>query len=158
MTRVHSTRTVKAPAAFAAASLKDDLNRRPNRESPLSFDLRMPLAALGIPGGVSFDRRVVASVTPAPVEGSDHPLALSWKAEGSTAFPEFHGTVSIRNSVRSEDSVLVISGSYRPPGGIAGRVFDATVGARLARATLDDLLRQLRDRIESDYTVRHEIP
>jgi hypothetical protein len=157
MTRVHSSKTVKAPVAFAAASLKDELNRRPEPDTPLSFDLRMPLAALGIPGGVTLDRRVVASIAPAPINGSEHPLSLSWKAEGSDAFPEFRGTVRVVDSTRDEDSVLVISGTYRPPGGFAGRVFDATVGARIARATLDDLLRQLSDRIETDYTVRREM-
>jgi hypothetical protein len=46
---------------------------------------------------------------------------------------------------------LVLDGSYEPPLGSAGRIFDAVVGRRIAHATAADLLTHMRDYIEISY-------
>jgi hypothetical protein len=45
----------------------------------------------------------------------------------------------------------VLDGTYDPPGGYAGQLFDGAFGFWIARATARELLRQLRDRAETGY-------
>jgi hypothetical protein len=56
-------------------------------------------------------------------------------------FPPFGAILTIEPA--GEGSLLVLEGSYEPPGGAAGRFFDRAVGARLAARTMDALLRDI---------------
>jgi hypothetical protein len=51
---------------------------------------------------------------------------------------------------------LSMAGTYDVPGGVAGQLFDAVIGVRIARGTIEQLLAQFRDAIEADYTERME--
>lgn len=81
------------------------------------------------------------------VRGHDA-LALSWRPRVSI-FPRFEGTVAVRPHFSG--SVLSLEGAYVPPGWIFGRFFDALIGQRLACATMDHLLRELRTYVERRY-------
>jgi hypothetical protein len=61
-------------------------------------------------------------------------------------FPPFGAILTIEPS--GEGSLLVIEGSYEPPGGAAGRFFDRALGARLAARTMDALLRDIARYVE----------
>ena len=52
--------------------------------------------------------------------------------------------------------ILSVAGTYDVPGGVAGQLFDAVVGVRIAHGTLDQLLEKFRDAIEEDYKKRME--
>ncbi len=67
-------------------------------------------------------------------------LALSWKPTWSI-FPSFNGQVTVRP--RAPGSALALEGSYQPPGGQLGSLFDSLIGQRLARRTMDNLLKRL---------------
>lgn len=75
-------------------------------------------------------------------------LDLSWTPRWPW-FPRFEGHLT----VRPQDSyaMLGIEWSYVPPGGFFGRLFDRVAGARLARGTVDHLLRRLCRYVEKRY-------
>jgi len=73
-------------------------------------------------------------------------MEIDWAA-GTRFFPDFHGALRLRiESV--EETRLTLEGTYQPPFGPFGLVFDKLAGRRIARATMRDLLRRLGDAME----------
>jgi hypothetical protein len=72
-------------------------------------------------------------------------ILLRWSA-GSAWLPDFVGTLRIR--IENASTRLVLDGSYAPPGGPLGRLFDAIAGRRIARATAEDVLRRVARALE----------
>ena len=75
-------------------------------------------------------------------------LALHWSPE-SGHYPSFDGQIAIRPS--SSQTELIVSGEYTPPLGRLGAAFDQRIGKRLAQATLDRLLHELKMALEGNY-------
>lgn len=75
-------------------------------------------------------------------------IVLSWQPR-LPLFPDFAGCVSVRPHFKG--SMLAIEGSYEPPFGKPGRIFDRFAGRMLAFASLDFLLYRLRASIERRY-------
>ncbi len=74
-------------------------------------------------------------------------LEIDWAA-GTRFFPDFHGALRLRiDSV--ETTRLSLEGTYLPPFGVFGSVFDLLIGRRIARATMHDLLRRLGEAMEA---------
>jgi hypothetical protein len=63
-------------------------------------------------------------------------MRIRWTS-GSWMLPDFRGTLRFR--IEGGETRLLIDGTYAAPLGVAGRWFDAIVGRRFARASLDDL-------------------
>lgn len=68
-------------------------------------------------------------------------LLLAWKPSLARLFPDFHGALTVRPKGRG--AWLRIQGSYEPPFGVAGRIFDALAGRLIAQLTLMRLLRDI---------------
>jgi hypothetical protein len=77
---------------------------------------------------------------------------VHWKAETGSAFPVFSGELVVEADEDYNSFWLTIDGSYEPPGGLAGKMFDAVVGHRLALDTTHNLLLAMRDTAEAEYT------
>lgn len=77
-------------------------------------------------------------------------IAIYWTPDHPT-FPSFAGTITVRPHYR--ESYIRITGTYDPPLGRAGRLFDRFAGRHIARATLLRLIRELVRDIESRYLV-----
>ncbi len=90
------------------------------------------------------------------LQGQDVPatLDIAWEPDASL-FPSFKGTLHADPTGKAE-CVLGIDGEYDAPGGVAGQLFDAVIGVRIAQGTLIQLLEQFRDAIEDDYKKRME--
>jgi hypothetical protein len=74
-------------------------------------------------------------------------LEIDWYA-GTRFFPDFNGALRLR--IESVDTTrLSLEGTYRPPFGRFGSVFDLLIGRRIARATMRDLLRRLGEAMEA---------
>ena len=113
--------------------------------------LRVPLQAVGLPGGAALDRDVVASFDPSKsVRTLTYEKSVTWRPEGGGPFPVFRGLLSIAAST-PKSSMVALEGGYEPPLGVAGKAFDAVLGHRIAEATADELLSVLCDRIEREY-------
>lgn len=75
-------------------------------------------------------------------------IVLNWRPR-LRLFPNFEGFVSVRPHFKG--SMLAIEGSYTPPFGAPGRLFDRIGGRMLAFASLDFLLYRIRAYIERRY-------
>ncbi len=113
-------------------------------------ELHVPLRDIAPTRGGQLRKRVrlVAERRPDEHEtGRAHDaLQIDWKA-GTRFFPDFRGALRLRiESV--ETTRLTLEGTYEPPLGPFGRLFDAVIGRRIARATLRDLLARLGEAME----------
>jgi len=121
---------VEAPFSSVIEYVTDFFNERPQ--------LRVKaLASTNVT--VETQRALVDDKTDA-VRGHDA-LTISWQPRWS-AFPSFRGLATVRP--QSPGSILALEGSYEPPGGLAGQIFDRLIGGRLANSTMDHLLDRLR--------------
>ncbi|PZR64357.1 MAG: hypothetical protein DLM53_01170 [Candidatus Eremiobacter antarcticus] len=65
-------------------------------------------------------------------------------------FPPFGAVLTVRRE--GKGSLLVLEGSYTPPGGVLGRLFDRAIGKSLANRTMDALLQEMKHYIERRTT------
>ena len=115
--------------------------------------LSVPLAEFGIPSNLSVSRDVVAQFE--PPDEKVYGLArtpVRWKPEGGGPFPDFSGVITVEQDERYGSCALVLEGSYEPPLGAVGEVFDAAMGRRIAKRTARELLRMLHKRLEEDWS------
>ena len=142
---------VKAPSGFALAFLNTyvrDLVAGGDSRLPMRYALTQ-LAGLTLERDVTVRIEYIAKPGDAPAE-----LDIAWETDASL-FPSFKGTLHAKPSGKTR-CTLTIVGSYGAPGGIAGQLFDAVLGVRIAQGTLEQLLAQFRDAIEDDYKKRTE--
>jgi hypothetical protein len=102
--------------------------------------------------GLTIEKRVTVYLS-VNAGDSNHALSIAWQPTGSGPLPGFEGTLSAMPQA-DDTSALIISGSYTPPGGFAGKIFDELIGVRIANATLAALLAQFKSAIEADYRAR----
>ena len=67
-------------------------------------------------------------------------VRLHWKSR-SVLLPDFHGT--LRFGIADRRTNVFLDGSYISPLGPAGRIFDRLIGARIAKASLQDLVNRI---------------
>lgn len=79
--------------------------------------------------------------------------AVHWEAQGdgSDMFPLFDGVLLVESDEDYNSFRLAIHGTYEPPGGIPGKMFDAVLGHRIAAETTRNLLRRVRESIETHF-------
>jgi hypothetical protein len=73
---------------------------------------------------------------------------LRWEAESGGPYPVYDGELYIGADEDYDAFWLVLDGAYAPPGGPAGKIFDAVIGRRIAAASARGLLTELRAEIE----------
>lgn len=73
---------------------------------------------------------------------------VHWEAEGSGLYPAFDGFLTVGGDEDYDTFWLRLEGQYKPPFGVAGRVFDAIRGHRIAREMAHGLLAKMRVEIE----------
>lgn len=77
-------------------------------------------------------------------------LLLAWKPEHSAAFPDFRGILTVRPKDRGV--WMRLQGSYDPPFGVAGKIFDFVAGNRIAARTARRLLDQVVEDVEAKWS------
>jgi hypothetical protein len=83
--------------------------------------------------------------------GLEQRIAVTWRPElEQEPFPTFTGTLALE-AATPKACALVLDGTYEPPFGVAGKVFDAAVGRRIAEATAEELLKEIGGFIELGY-------
>ena len=95
-------------------------------------------------GATAMQRVIVALGIPDAPDGMRFPMTWSPTAHERT-LPSFHGTLELLPL--GDDACLRISGNYRAPLGVPGRVVDAVAGRRVARQSIDDLTRFVAARL-----------
>jgi hypothetical protein len=100
---------------------------------------------------VGVDVRVEVARRPdEPTEGGLPPithLALSWRAANAAGlFPSMTADLAV-SPMTSTETRVELEGTYRPPFAAAGKAFDATIGHRVAEATVHRFVNDLIDQI-----------
>jgi hypothetical protein len=142
---------VKAPSGFALAFLNTYVSDFRGAGGASRMPMRYTITQLA---GLTLERDVSVRVEYLPQpKGAAH-LRVAWEPDASL-FPSFKGTLHAESS-GARSCMLSIVGTYDVPGGVAGELFDAVIGLRIARGTLEQLLERFRDAIEEDYRNRME--
>ncbi|MHB8433987.1 MAG: hypothetical protein ACYDCA_10395 [Candidatus Tyrphobacter sp.] len=81
----------------------------------------------------------------------DQPWKIHWEPAGGGPYPEFDGELTVRADEDYPTSILELIGTYKPPMGLVGVVFDAIAGARIAEATAHELLKNIGQVMEAQY-------
>lgn len=81
-------------------------------------------------------------------------LLIAWRP-GLPLFPNFRGVLTVRPQRRG--AWLRIEGTYEPPFGIGGRVFDAIAGRAIAKLTLSRLLGSLGKEAERRWQAERKV-
>ncbi|MDQ6932482.1 MAG: hypothetical protein M3160_04830 [Candidatus Eremiobacteraeota bacterium] len=76
-------------------------------------------------------------------------LEVSWYPKAHLPLPAFHGILSVRPHFK--DSELALEGSYEPPLGPVGEVFEATIGRNIARGTINGLLQEIKASVQDQW-------
>ena len=79
---------------------------------------------------------------------------VHWEAEGGGHFPIFDGELTVGADDDYDAFWLLLDGAYAPPGGVAGQLFDAVVGHRIAATSARGLLTEIRLEIEALFTAQ----
>jgi hypothetical protein len=74
---------------------------------------------------------------------------VHWEAEDGGPYPVYDGELTIGADDDYNAFWLVLDGAYQPPGGVAGQLFDAVIGRRIAAASARGLLTEMRAEIEA---------
>lgn len=142
-TTLHVTRFVDCPFSAVIEFAERALRERPS----IVFS---PAPAIREPG----DLRTELTDDLTDRTRKHDALMLAWKPSLTRLFPDFHGVLTVRPQGRG--AWLRIRGSYEPPFGFAGRVFDALAGRVIARLTLMRLLRGIARDAEHRWHTLHK--
>lgn len=157
---VHTARTVQCPFSIAAEYATQFLR---GFEQPTASRVRVPLIALGIPSPGALGRRVHFSFSVryesiGTFRRENEEIHFHWRA-GSRWLPDFGGT--LRFGIASyQETLLVLDGTYVPPLGRYGAIFDELIGRHVAAATASDLLSRVGMALEADeraFRAKHRL-
>ena len=142
---------VMAPSGFSLAFLNTYITDLGGGTADAVLPLHFKVTQLA---GLVLERDVNVRVDYVPQPGGPAVLNVAWEPD-ATIFPRFDGRLNARDD-GEKACRLSIEGEYDVPGGVAGQIFDAVIGARIAQATIEQLLERFRDAIEADYKRRME--
>ena len=148
MSEIRERVFVACPLAHAHRYLADVLPTESSGGQPLALRVPPP----GGHGGAELEECV--TVQCAPLMDPSHESAvwrISWAPRSPAIFPAFDGRISIKGGEDYRTCRLVLEGSYEPPLGLPGRVFDAALGHRIAQTTVRELLRTIAERMEASF-------
>lgn len=148
MTSIKESLCLGCPYVRARAYLHEmledaALSRAPQ---PLHLTTSVPGTNIEIEKGV----RVTYSHGSDPMH-FDEPWTVCWTPEPGGVYPRFAGTLTVRADEDYTGAILELEGTYAPPMGAAGRLFDKALGQRIAALTMKTLLRTLASEMMLRY-------
>ena len=149
MTRLRETVAVAHPAESAQEGLERFFGALQGPDGVSRLRLRVPVDGAAKEFGLNLEREVVIEARRA----RDHQnlndlIRIDWSPEGATVFPRFAGTLVVCGNEAPGRSSIELDGTYEPPLGAAGQIFDAAIGHTIAQATARELLNDLKTAIE----------
>lgn len=133
MSSIGETLRVACPYVRAREYLHAALWRTANSRPGQPLLLTAPLPA----GQAELDKRVRWYV--------------GWEPEADGVYPSFSGVLTVRADEDGEFAILELTGSYAPPLGTGGALFDKALGKTIAVSTVQALL----TRIAADLATRY---
>ena len=151
MSTLFHRRYLACPYERARMSLQEALQDLASTGEPQVVRLRVPFTGADGDGpGISKDVVVTYDRSTDPLH-FDQPWGVHWKPSGGGPFPDFDGTLTVRADDDYTTCALELRGTYEPPLGAPGAMFDAVVGSRVASATARELLKEVGTKIEERY-------
>jgi hypothetical protein len=145
MSKLLERRVINCPYNLARQYLEDSVAPKAASGEPSLLDLTVSAPPLNLQKTV----RVTFESAVDPMH-FDKPWHIHWDPQ-SAGYPQFDGELSVRADETYSISRLELRGAYRPPGGVAGEVFDWIVGGQIASATAQSLLERLGNEMEARY-------
>lgn len=150
MTHLHEHRYLKCPYTRAKGYIRLAFDEAAKAHTPRTISLQVPFAGGDATGALHKD--VIATYA----EGTDpmhfdQPWKIHWTPAEGGPYPDFDGELTVRADEDYPTSILELTGSYRPPLGVPGAIFDAVLGKRIAEATARELLRTIGENMEARY-------
>lgn len=140
MTEIRESIGLEVPVSQAEQCILQCFEQYRTPEDDIEIPLHVKLAEFGIPGGVSLERLVKVHVTKRrDAQNINDEIALQWDPGPGQPFPSFTGTLTVW-SEKPQETCVELRGSYEPPLGAAGKLFDDAVGRSLARHTARQFL------------------
>jgi len=118
-------------------------------QKPGIFSLTIDLSDVGFPGKVQARHDVHMHYTIRKDAEKHDVIDLRWDPDDRFV-PTFDGTLS-GERLDGGNSRLRLAGTYDAPLGRVGVVFDAILGRRIAAATANALLREIKQFVDADY-------
>lgn len=147
MTHLHEHRFLKCPYTRAKGYLHEALQSLASTQGQQRLTLQVPFSdARGLRKDV-----LVTYGTGADPMHFDEPWHIHWVPAGGGPYPEFDGELTIRADQDYPTSIIELTGAYKPPLGVAGALFDAVAGSKIASVTAQKLLAELGDEMERRY-------
>jgi hypothetical protein len=138
MTQVQVRRFVACP--FSAAI--EFAEKAANNRSGFSVSPSLPI-------GERVDFTTASTPDRSDATRKHDALLIAWKPQTRGMFPDFRGVLTVRP--KDAGVSLQLSGSYEPPYGPAGKVFDLAFGRAIAMRTMRHLLNTFANDIEAEY-------
>lgn len=150
MTELRESIDVPLTSAQARDAILRYFETRRNGDGEIEIALRLPLSDFGLPGGVEIAHPVRVSVRRRrDQQNLNDEIAISWKAsEDGLVYPAFSGWLIVWSEDQPKRSFIELRGTYEPPLGNAGVIFDAAVGRRIAEHTARLFLEDLRKAVD----------
>ena len=147
-TRLKEHVAVACPIDRAQAGIEAFFARRSGADGVAHLTLRVPLDGIGAPSGLALERAVtVRARRDRDAQNLNDLVRIEWEADGGGPYPRFEGTLVAWVEHDPNETFVELDGTYVPPLGVAGELFDAALGRamarRTARALLDDIGRAL---------------
>jgi len=122
----------------------------PSDKNHTTLELKVAGDVLGLPGGITVGREVLAAFAPIgdELERRHQQLEIHWRPKGGGPFPTFKGTLAM-TQLDLGRCLLVLDGEYEPPFGAAGEAFDIAFGRKIAHATARELLHSIKRTMEA---------
>ncbi|MBV8490657.1 MAG: hypothetical protein JO199_09020 [Candidatus Eremiobacteraeota bacterium] len=154
MTKLRELISIRCPIAEAQARMIAFFERRRDSDGTTRLPLRIRIDDKGPLAGLALEHDV--NVNAAIGKDDQHlndVVRIRWAPSGGGAFPEFEGTIVAWAEQDPNVTLLELQGTYQPPGGTGGEIFDETLGRtiaqRTARALLDDVARSIGAKVEA---------
>lgn len=145
MTEIRESITLDVPAAQAERCILQAFERYRSVRGSIEVPLVVTLADFGIPGDMNLERTVqVHVVKRRDALNINDEIALRWDPGAGQPFPAFDGTLTLW-SESPEKTFVELRGSYEPPLGGAGKIFDEALGRAIARRTARQFLLTLAE-------------
>jgi hypothetical protein len=143
LTEISVARRCVCPFSIAQEYAQQYLQRTETGGSePLAvYPFALPFFSLRRSVAMSFS---LASDDTEPGRAHDQVL-VRWTS-GFGLLPDFRGTIRFRPE--QNETLVMIDGSYKPPLGRPGAVFDRLIGKWIATSTISDLLRRITSSLE----------
>jgi hypothetical protein len=146
MEHLRATATLEVPAAQAEGVMLAYFESRRNADGQIEIPLRVPLDDFGLPGDLSLERNVIASVEKRrDAENLNDEFGIEWGPSQGHVYPTFHGRIIACAQVGEEPPYLELDGTYEPPLGATGEAFDATIGHLIAQRTAQAFIADVAD-------------